>query len=63
MYIFLTIAKGLICLIGFAFAVIFLTQGINGEAGKKKKAIWTIVVTFLILVLLSGIEFVIAVNK
>ena len=62
MYIFLTIFKALVLLTGLTFTVINFIPGISGDKAKLKKAGIIFLVTFLVFVLITAVEFAIAFN-
>ncbi len=63
MYIFLTILEAFIVIVGMIFFNIYFWPGIRGDKVKMKKAIWTFVSIFFLLIVITGIEFAIAINK
>ena len=62
MYILLTIFKALVLLTGLTFTVINFISGISDDKVKLKKAGVIFLATFLVFVLITAVEFVIAFN-
>jgi hypothetical protein len=63
MYIFLTILKAVIIIVGMVFLNIYFWQGVRGDKVKMKKAIWIFVSILFLLTAITGIEFAIALSK
>jgi Ca2+/Na+ antiporter len=63
MYIFLTILQAIIIIVGLGFLLAFFIPGIAGDKKKLKKAGLIFIGTWLLLLLISGVEFIIALNK
>jgi Na+-driven multidrug efflux pump len=64
MYVVLTILKAVIILVGLGLTVINLIQAIGAKDRKKlKKAGLLFLLTFLSVIIVTGIEFIMIYNK
>ena len=59
-YTFLTILKALVFVSGFIGILYFTAIGLLKDKTKLKKAVWILVATFIISLILTSIDFAIA---
>jgi hypothetical protein len=59
-FVILTVLKVLICLTGFGFSAFYFFPGIKrGDKGKMKKAGLAFLSTWLLIIIITAIEFII----